>query len=241
MGRVWQIAVCEDDEIQLQYINKIIEDWVKKEGVLCRINTFSSGEQFWYSFDEDLPYALYILDIQMGKMSGMELARKIREKDERAVILFLTALREYALEGYEVKALRYLLKPIKEKEFIQLLRECYQAYSIAKEHFFLLERPDGVRKFPYSDIWYLEAEGHYISLFFKDQKIQWKASLGSLQKQFEEQGFVMTRRGLLVNISKITRVGKTECILDNGEKLPVSRGRYIAVNHAFIAYYRENM
>ena len=76
-----------------------------------------------FSFDGYFPYEIYILDIQMGKMNGMELARKIRKMDAKAAILFLTGVKDYALEGYEVGAVRYLLKPVREDEFFRIMDE----------------------------------------------------------------------------------------------------------------------
>ena len=76
---------------------------------------------------------------------------------------------------------------------------------------------------------------------FGDQKVQWKSSLGSVQDLFERHGFVMTRRGVLVNMGRISRVGKTRCVLDNGEEIPVSRSQYKAVNEAFIRYYKTDL
>ena len=73
---------------------------------------------------------------------------------------------------------------------------------------------------------------------FGDQKAQWKSSFGNVRDSFEQHGFVMTRRGVLVNVGRISRVGKTGCILDNGEEVPISRSQYKAVSEAFIQYYK---
>ena len=192
-----------------------------------------------FSFDNELPYSIYLLDIQLGQMSGMELAREIREKDKAAVIVFLTGLKDYALEGYEVGAFRYLIKPVKESELFSLLAQAIQECEAEKENFFVLEQGSEVLKISYEDIWYLVSMGHYIELSYRDKKLQWKASLGSLQKEFEENGFVMARRGILLNLRKVAKVGRSECVLDNGEKMAVSRNQYKKVNEAFIEFYRH--
>lgn len=135
-------------------------------------------------------------------------------------------MREYALEGYEVGAFRYLLKPVKEEEFYRLMEQIVREREKEPVRYFLLEQRGEVLKIPYCDIWSIEAKGHYVELSYQEKTLEWKASLASLQEEFEGNGFVTVRRGMLVNVSRISRVGKTECVLDNGEAVPVSRNQY---------------
>lgn len=238
MHRAIQIAICEDDKTQQDYIASLVKDWAEKENQVCRIESYDSAEQLIYSFDKDFPFSVYILDIQMGGMDGMELARRIRRKDSQAVILFLTGLRDYVLEGYEVGAMRYLMKPINEEEFYRILCQIERERLVEAETYFVLERQEEVLKIPYRDIWYLEAQGHYVEMHYGEEVLRWKSGIGKLQQEFGENGFVMVRRGTLVNLGRVAKVGKTECILDNGEAIPVSRSQYRKVNEAFIGYYR---
>lgn len=237
---MFRIAICEDDTTQLEYMKSLVQKWAEQSGVLCETDGYISAEQLMFSFDDDFPYELYILDIQMGKMNGMELARRIRQRDKKAVLLFLTGLREYALEGYEVGAFRYLLKSVKEEEFYQLMEQIVREREEEPVRYFLLEQRGEVLKIPYCDIWSIEAKGHYVELSYREKTLEWKASLASLQEEFEENGFVTVRRGMLVNVSRISRVGKTECVLDNGAAVPVSRNQYKKVNEAFIKFYKGN-
>lgn len=234
-----EIAICEDDKAQIEYMRSLINDWADKNRVDCHVDAYISAEQFLFSFDKDFPYHLYILDIQMGGINGMELAKKIRQKDAHAVLVFLTGLRDYALEGYEVEAFRYLIKPVKEEEFYEIMTQIAKNLEQKEHAYFILDRGGELIKIPYTDIWYIESQGHYVELSYSGGKLQWKASIGSLQGEFEENGFVMTRRGVLVNINCIDRVTKTECILDNGESISISRSRYSQVNEAFIEYYKN--
>lgn len=233
-----KVAVCEDEDVQRDYLCALVEEWAEHNGISCQADGYVSAEQLIFSFDGAFPYQVYILDIQMGKMNGMELARKIRVEDSQAVILFLTGLRDYALEGYEVGAVRYLIKPVKKEELFGILDRAVVREKETDVACFLLEQSDGVWKIPYKEIWYVGSRGHYVELAYGDEKVQWKASLGSVQDIFLEHGFVMTRRGVLVNLRRIARVGKTECILDNGERVPVSRSQYKSLNEAFIRYYK---
>lgn len=233
-----KVAICEDEEVQRDYLRALVAEWAQSSGIPCEADGYVSAEQLIYSLDGSFPHQIYILDIQMGKMNGMELARKIRSEDSQATILFLTGLKDYALEGYEVGAVRYLIKPVKKEELFGILDEAVKREKETSTACFLLEQNGGIQKIPYKDIWYVESQGHYLEMAYGDEKVQWKASFGSVQEIFTENGFVMTRRGVLVNLCRIARVGKTECVLDNGERVSVSRSRYKAVNEAFIRYYK---
>ena len=215
-----RIAICEDDQAEREYIRSLVLAWGEEKEKSCQVDDYASAEQLIFSFDNQFPYSLYLLDIQMGQVSGMELARKIREKDKTAVIVFL-------------------IKPVKEEELFALLSRATEELATRQEVFFVLEQGSEVLKISYEDIWYLESSGHYIDLYYDNRKIQWKASLGSVQKEFEKNGFVMARRGTLLNLRKIAKVGRTECIMDNGKCVAVSRSQYKKVNEAFIEYYRH--
>lgn len=233
------IAICEDEESQRIYLETLVCRWKQNEGAAGRTDCYPSAEQLYYSFDGGFPYDLYILDIQMGNMSGMELARKIREYDRDAAIVFLTGLREYAIEGYEVGAARYLIKPIREEELFQIIGDIYRDKKGRKKHYFVLERPEGTERIEYRDILYVEVKGHYVYIVCNEREICHKVSFISLKPEFEKNGFVMSKRGLLVNLCHVEGISKTACQLDNGEELPISRNCYRVINEAFIKYYRN--
>lgn len=119
--RMIHIAVCEDEELQADYLKALLDRWQKLCGNRAQVDIYNSAEQFLFEAEERPPYDLLLLDIQMGEMNGMELAREVRGKDKRVKIVFLTGVADYAIEGYGVGAEQYLLKPVKEPEFFALL------------------------------------------------------------------------------------------------------------------------
>lgn len=240
-----RIAYCEDEIIQIQYMKEIIEQWANKNRIEYSFSGFCSGEEFLFENEENYPYDVIFLDIDMEQMDGMNLARKIRENDSKLPIIFLTNRKEYVFEGYEVNAYRYLLKPINENKlgevFNQIIKLC------EKEKRYLIEKQEGqFVKITLEDIIYLEANGHYITINTVKDIITVKKSLQDEinaicidgQTLFEN-GFISTHRSFLVNIKYIERVLKTECILSNNKSVPISRNMYKEVNEAFIKYYRE--
>ncbi len=243
---MFRIAVCEDEQVQMEYLEKLILQWQKDTGEGVAVDTFCSAEQFLFEAEERKAYDLLLLDIQMGKMNGMELARKMREQDAKVKIVFLTGVKEYAIEGYEVGALRYLLKPVKEAELFALLSKLVMELREEAEDYFVFQSGGMTERIAFRDILYVEADSHYVVLkaYYRDsaenktESRKWKASFSSLSQQLETQNFFLLRRGLYVNLEKVERIGKRECFLENGEQLPISKSRYQEFNERFIAYYK---
>lgn len=231
-----RIAVCEDEKTQMDYLCRKLEKYEAENEVRLEIDCYFSAEQLLFEKEDKAQYDIFILDIQLKKMNGMELARKLRSADKEAHIVFLTGLREYALEGYEVGAVRYLLKPLKEERLFAALKEICEQETGRRTTYLLLENAG--KKILCRDILYVEADGHYLSFVQEKKTDQCKASLNSMAKELEEKGFALLRRGLYVNLYHVERIGRQECTLDDGRSLPVSRGCYQNLNQSFIRYYK---
>lgn len=240
-----RVAYCEDEIIQIKYMEKILENWANKNKIQYSFSGFSSGKEFLFETEENYPFEVIFLDIDMDEIDGMKLARKIRENDSKLPIIFLTNRKEYVFEGYEVNAYRYLLKPMNENKITEVFDQIIKLYE--KEKKYIIEKQGGqFVKIPLEDIIYLEANGHYITINTEKGIITVKKSLQDeinsicLDGQtLFENGFISTHRSFLVNIKYIERVSKTECIIHNNKSVPISRNMYKEVNEAFIKYYRE--
>lgn len=233
-----RIAVCEDELVQAEYIGGLLKNWQNRVGIPLLVDVFHSAEQFVFETEEASGYDILLLDIQMGEMNGMELAKRVREKDKRVRIIFLTGVADYAIEGYEVGAIRYLLKPVKEEVLSQLLSAIYEEFKKEKQDCFVFTVNGRHIRLPYQQIFYVEAKGHYLFMQTEDTTYEWKASLMSISQELEARAFFLLRRGLYVNVGKLVQIGSRTCMLENGETLPVSKSRYKELNQAFIAYYK---
>ena len=232
-----RLAYCDDEEIQLEYMQRLAEQWAGQTGVSLTYCAYKSAEELLFENAEGYPFDLLILDIDMRGMDGMALARKIREKDAKIPILFLTNKREYVFEGYEVKALRYLLKPMSEEKLFPLLSEVHTAAREDGQS--LIVSVDGEHcKIAVSDILYLEADGHYVRIHTVKRDYMVKRAFTELAAELAD-GFVSTHRSYLVHLFHVERVQRTECILSDGSSIPVSRNSYKAVNEAFIRYWKD--
>lgn len=175
----------------------------------------------------------------MKRMDGMELARRIRKRDPEVRLAFLTGRKEYVFQGYEVQAVRYLLKPLKQEALEALLD--LVAEQLGREKRYLLVSENGEKqKIDMDSILYVESDAHYIRIYTeRSHPILIKMNMKELAQRLAGSGFIQTHRSYLVRLEAIERITKDSCFLSCGTAVPVSRGLYKTVNEAFIAYYKE--
>ena len=150
-----KIAICEDEKEQQEllktYINQIFEALYIK----YKLEIFNSGEELLENYQNDTDVLL--LDIQMGQINGMDTARKIRSIDDKVEIIFITSLIEYALEGYEVRAYRYLIKPVKYENLKENIINCIKEIDIKNKYIIVKEQGNQI-KLDINEITYVEVQ-----------------------------------------------------------------------------------
>ena len=236
---MFRVAICEDEKVILDFESSLIKKWAAGAGCPLELDTYISSEQFLFESEDKAPYDLLIFDIQMKNMNGMELAKTLRSRGCDSVIIFVTGVPDYAIEGYEVGAVRYILKPVKEDVLKGLLDSIWAERQKKAEDYFLLGQGAELEKISFDKILYIEARGHYVFMKGLDFEREWKAGFSETSDGFEGCGFFCLRRGLLVNLSHVARITRTDCILDDGETLPVARGVYKELNEAFIEFFKK--
>lgn len=234
-----RIAICDDEEAQRLLLQKYVEEWAQENGIHLETRLFVSGENFWFAWEDDSAYDLLVFDIEMGKLSGMELAAQIRRKDEEIPILFVTGYDSYMAQGFEVAALHYLLKPLRKEKFFAVLDKFNRIRRKTQEEKILFRTEEGPLSLPASKIWYIEAMAHQCVLYTEDASHVLCSSIGEMVNQLcGRQEFVRCHRSYLVNVQHISALVKPELVLDDGRRLPVSRSAEKAVGQAFIGLYK---
>ena len=231
---IMRVAICEDEKVILDFESSLVNAWAAMRSCRIELDTYVSAEQFLFESEDKAPYDVLIFDIQMKGMNGMELAKKLRARGCDSALIFVTGVKDYAIEGYEVGAVRYILKPVKADVLNGLLDSIYAERQIKAEDFFVLGQGSDLERIPFEKIIYIEARGHYVYMKGADFEREWKSSFAQAGAGFEEKNFFCLRRGLLVNLKHVSKITRTDCILDDGESLPVARGVYKALNEAFI-------
>lgn len=234
---IYQIGICDDNSADVAYISKLVKTWAEESGLSVRLDSFSSAEEFLFYYAEKKDYDILLLDIEMGGRNGIELAREIRQGNDTVQLVFITGFPDFVMEGYEVSALHYLMKPVSEEKLSAVLARAVK--NLAKTERVLLFQIEGESvRIPSGEIYAVEAFAHAVSLKTKQGEYKVNISISETEKLLKE-GFVRCHRSYIVSLKHIRRITRTTVILDNGAEIPLSRNSYQAVNQAFISYYRS--
>lgn len=233
-----KIAIVDDEKREQEIIAKYIGEWAETKKELVEFFYFDSSESFLFSWEDIKDYELLVLDIEMGEISGLELAKKIRLEDKRIPIIFVTGYDEYMQYGYDVSALQYLIKPVNKERLFQALSKLSEKEETVKS--LIVNSENEVRRIQINNVLYVEAAGHGSIMHTVDEVIRLKESFGDIEKQVHPLGeAVKCHRAYLVNLRFVSAIRNSNLILDNGENLPISRSQMKNVQREFLRYYRN--
>ena len=193
-------------------------------------------EEFLFQYADEKDYHVLILDIEMGKMNGVELARELRMGNSELQIVFVTGFPDFIAEGYDVDAIHYLMKPLERDRFYKAMDKAIERIRLVEPYIILQEKGETLR-LNLRSILYVEVFSHSCVIHTTSGLIEQKVSITKLEESFGEQ-FVRVHRSYLVNLERVKQIGKTEIVLENDEIVPLSRRKYNEVNLAFIRYFK---
>lgn len=228
--------ICDDNAIDLKYISALVNEWAESSENRVIINTFPSAEAFLFHYADDKSYDMLLLDIEMGNISGIDLAKQIRAQNEAVQIVFITGFPDFMAEGYDVSALHYLMKPlIAEKLFGVLDKAVKNSHKAERSVLFNI---DGESMRVSTDkIMFAEAFAHLVAINIAGSSFEVKMTISEAEKLLGD-GFIRCHRSYIVGLRYIRSISKSDVILDNGKKIPLSRSSYNTVNQAFIRYFK---
>ena len=227
----YKIAICDDLDTDRQYIAELTGQWASSEGYSLSLSMFSTAEEFLFHYAEEKDFDILLLDIEMGQMDGVTLAKELRRENETVQIIFITGYSDYIAEGYEVSALHYLMKPVSEDKLFSVLDRAVQKLQ-KNERVLHLEQGGEMVRLPLQQIRYVDVQGNYVTVHAKEDHTV-KKTLGELSQELDER-FFRVGRSAVVNLTHIRRVTKTDIYLDNGETISLPRGAYERLNRAII-------
>ncbi len=228
-----RIAVCDDEKSMGEYLRQLIERGTA-DRKNCRVEVFSSGEEL---LKNGKGFDIYFLDIDLKGMSGLDMARTLRQESE-AVIVFVTALKEYVFDAFEVQAFRYLLKPIDEQKFFRVLEQAIEECRSGKYAEPLVIRVKGLyRNIPKDNILYAENDGRKIVLHLKEEQISYYAKMSELEEMLGG-GFFRCHRGYLVNLNAVEGYDTGNIRMKNGETILMAKQKYSAFVETYMGFLR---
>lgn len=229
----YRVAICDDCVQDAEFVQNILNKWAAERKLSIQTECFPSAESFLFRYAEDKAWDILLLDIEMGAMDGVTMAKRVRQDNEAAQIVFITGYSDYIAEGYEVSALHYLMKPVSETKLFEVLSRALEKRK-QEERCLNLELSGEMVRIPFYEIRYLDVHQNYITIHCK-QEYTLKRSLSSIEKEMDGR-FCRVGRTMIVNLKYINRVTKTDVYLSDDTVLPLPRGAYESLNRAIINY-----
>lgn len=228
---MFKIILCDDNRTFLENLRREIRTILRKGRTDSVIYTFSNFEEIP---SELLSQAnIFFLDIDFAgqQYTGIDIAKKIRTLNEKSIIIFVTNFIQYAPDGYEVQAFRYLLKSDISSKLELCLHQALDKLSLGNETIMLNIYGETIL-IPIADVLYIESQAHNVIVYVQPQgqnmrkEYRMYSTLGSMEKNLEKQGFLRIQKSYLVNIRRMTKYQCTEAVLDTGLSLKVSKKIY---------------
>lgn len=234
-----EIAIVEDEESYRNTLCEYLRKYETETEEEIHISVFTDGDEIVENYAAK--FDIILMDIEMQFMNGMEAARKIRESDTSVIIIFITNMAQYAIQGYEVDALDYVLKPISYFAFSQRIKRAVGRMKKREEHYINIVSKNGVNKVAISEIGWIESEGHRQTYHAKDQVYESTLhSMKEIEKQLEDYNFYRCNKGYLVNLAHVKAIRDGWAILTNGQVM-ISRAKKSDFQKALTTYAGETV
>ena len=229
-----RIAIVDDEKVIREQIKKLIE----KKQTDCEIDTYGTGEDL---LKADSVYDIIFLDIQMDGMNGIDTARALRQKADNTVLIFITGVKEYVFDAFDVAAFHYLIKPIEENKFWEVCDRAVLAVTKKKQNpsgqIFIKTRSQSIT-LDQSNVLYIESRAKKVEIHTKTNIVEAYAAISELEKQLVGS-FYRCHRVYLVNMAFIAGYENASITLNNGETIILSKDKYSEFVKVYMRYLKN--
>ena len=217
-----RIAIVEDDPQEAARLRGYIERYAAESGQKLDVTAFADGEDIVTDYRPD--YDIIFLDIHMKRLDGMSAAERIRMLDADVILIFVTNMAQYAIRGYAVDALDFLLKPVPYFAFSQEMARSLAKLAAKQKNYLLLPMENGVQRMDVAHIQYIESLRHRITVHTDEGAFAISSTMKELEAKLAPLHFFRCNSGYLVNLARVTGV-RDGCALVGGDALAVSRAK----------------
>lgn len=235
-----EIALCDDNSEDIEAIRSFAEHFAAERSEYpIRLSAFTSVAELLKAIEEKSGFDLYILDVMMPEMTGIQLAEIIRGRGEQAEILFLTVSREYAVDAFAVHASGYLLKPVSKESFDEEMLRAVQKLTNEKSAAITVKTKDGMRRIPLHNLVMVESFNHTRALTMSDGSVlETSATLSELFEALSgHKNFYMPHRAYIVNLDYSMGIKRCELLMSGNRRIPIPRRQYSIMQELFSNYF----
>lgn len=231
-----RIAIAEDDSGYMQTLQSYLKRYASEHGTAFEITCFSDGDEIAERYRTG--FDLIFMDVDMPLLDGMSAAREIRRTDSEVVIIFITNLAQYAIRGYEVSALDYVLKPVSYFAFSQRLERAITRLKSREGKYITVPVKGGIRKLDTSQIYYVESLGHDLIFHTSAGSFNANITMRQAEEKLTEAHFFRGNNSYLINLSHVEGI-QDGCAVVRGQRLKLSRPRKNAFLEALADHIGE--
>lgn len=230
-----RIAIVEDDQTCTDLLVGFLDRYQKEKDVHLEVQCFSDGFSFLDTIQKT-PADIVFMDIGMPNFSGLEAAHAFRRTDQRASLFFVTNMAKYAINGYEVNALDFLIKPVSYLNFTLKLEKALRIQKSMEKKKILLKSDKGMILLSFEDILYVESDGHYMCYHTRDGEYTVRETMQQAESVLLPQRFVRCHKAFIVNLAHVERVEGNSVIVGDKEVLLGRSKRKLFMNK-LVAFY----
>ncbi len=230
---MYHIAIVEDESSFCTQLQEFLKRYQEENNVPIKISTFGDGAEILNGYQK--LYDIILLDIEMPKMNGMEAAEQIRRTDSDVVLVFITNMASYAIRGYEVGALDFVMKPINYYTFSMKLTRAIKRVKQKEQQQILLTLMDGVKKFGVNQIYYAEVQNRMLHYYTDEGEYVVRGTMQSVEQMLAPYPFVKCNHWYIVNLMHVTEVRGNQVVV-GGHELEISRRNRTAFLKALTEY-----
>lgn len=217
-----RIAIVEDEEYYVNQLTGYLEEYRKSESCKFDVTVYRDGDTITSEYKAQ--FDIILMDIQMKFVDGMTAAEEIRKMDSEVVIIFITNMTQYAIRGYEVDALDYILKPVSYFAFSEKLKRAILKLKKRKSSYIMLNVKGGIMRVDAADIYYLESSGHTLIYHTSGGDYFTSGTMKAAEEELSGLGFSRGNKCYLINLKHVDGI-QDKCAVVKGENLQISRPR----------------
>lgn len=231
------VAVCDDDASVRQLLQTYLNRYAKENRRSIQATLFSDGNEIK---EADLSATdLLIMDIQMPGLNGLDAARSIRRTNQTLPIIFFTSYVQYALEGYEVQAFRFLLKPLDYPQFSEVVGKALEQISQRQEAFLTIQSNDEMLRIPIGEIDYAETDRGRILIHHKGKVSACRSTMQRMEETLLPHHFFRCHKAYIIALSGVRTFGISDVIMSDGAVIPISKHRKKELKEALTIFWGE--
>jgi len=233
------IAICDDSQENLSLLEDVVEGLKVRD---TSVDCFENGESLlnYLSKNAEVLYQIYLLDIEMPGMNGLELAKRIRDIDKRAIIIFVTAYSDYVFNSFEVQPFRFINKPIERDKLEKAIQAAINYIYTSKKYIFFSVDKAKIQ-LCCENIMYFEGDKRKVNVYTIDETYSFYSKMSDIEKMVDDSWFVRIHVSYMVNMDYVKAIYVDEIILNNGIHLPISKKYHKSVKLEHMRYLKWRM